>query len=108
MRTQTVMKIEIDNKYGKYTVSETAQLIIVDRIWVVARQTSRGSLSDLAKVKLTERASLSNIHWDEKKQIKESCWILEERDGDFFCDCPVGFKGGLWDHTVGMHYRNET
>ena len=30
--------------------------------------------------------------FDEYLTIRSSCWILEERDGDYFCDCPVGMK----------------
>lgn len=76
---------------------------------MVARDSPRGELTELAKVKLVERANPDpTLGWDKKKEIKESCWILEERDGDFFCDCKFGFKGHLCDHTLGMHYRQET
>ena len=28
--------------------------------------------------------------FDESMKIRRSCWIVEERDGDFFCNCPKG------------------
>ena len=108
-KTNSVVKIERASRYGKFTVSEEAGLGTVARIWLVARETPRGDLTELAKVKLVERENPSvALSWDEKVKIKESCWILEERDGDFFCDCSLGFKGHLCDHTLGMHYRQET
>ena len=38
--------------------------------------------------------------------VRNSCWILEERNGDYFCDCPKGSKGKLCKHTVGLLYSN--
>ena len=32
--------------------------------------------------------------------------ILEQRGGDFYCDCPVGMKGKMCKRTVGMLYRD--
>jgi hypothetical protein len=84
--------VERTNKYGKFTISAAAGLGEVDRIWVVSRQTPWGDLSELAKIKLEERTNPSDKSWDEKRIIKGSFWILEERDGDFFCDCPSGLK----------------
>ena len=50
---------------------------------------------------LTSRPKLSS-------RVVRTILILEERDGDFFCDCSLGFKGHLCDHTLGMHFRQET
>ena len=95
-KKNVVLKIDIFNRFGKYTVSEAAGLGKVDTIWVVARDSPRGELAELPKVKLDERANPDpTLGRDRKKEIKESCWILEERDGDFFCDCKFGFKGHL-------------
>ena len=38
--------------------------------------------------------------------VRNSCWILEERNGDYFCDCPKGSKGKLCKHTLGLLYSN--
>ena len=104
----SVMKVERSNRWGRYSVSEAAGLGEVQMIWVLGRKTPRGVLADVAKMKLEERANPSKKSFDEKMKIKESCWIVEERDGDFFCDCESGFKGHLCQHTIGMHYRNKT
>ena len=37
-----------------------------------------------------------------------ACYLLEEREGDFFCDCFEGIKGRMCKHTVGMHYRQNS
>ena len=37
--------------------------------------------------------------------IRTSCWIIEERDGDFFCDCLKGMKAKMCVHTIGMRYK---
>ena len=58
--------------------------------------------------KLEERRYPSTKPWDEKKKILTACYFLEERDGDFFCDCFEGIKGRMCKHTVGMHYRQKT
>ena len=58
--------------------------------------------------KLEERKHPSKKTWDEKKKILTACYFLEERAGDFFCDCFEGIKGRMCKHTVGMHYRQKT
>ena len=58
--------------------------------------------------KLEERKHPSKKTWDEKKKILTACYFLEERDGDFFCDCFEGINGRMCKHTVGMHYRQKT
>ena len=62
---------ESKDQLGKFTVSEEAGLGTVARIWVVARETPRGDLTELAKVKLVERENPSvALSWDEKVKIK--------------------------------------
>ena len=36
--------------------------------------------------------------------MRTSCYIIEEREGEFFCDCYEGSKGKLCKHSVGMNY----
>ena len=72
---------------------------------------TKGSTSEIlpkVKAKLAERANPSQKSWDEKKKILTSCWLVEERGGDFFCDCYEGIRGRMCEHTVGMHFRNKT
>ena len=33
---------------------------------------------------------------------------MEERDGDFWCDCYEGIRGRMCEHTAGMHFRQNT
>ena len=108
MKTKSVLSVDVSTRLGAHSVSEVAGLGKPSRIWVVGRQEPKGELTDLARAKLEERARPSSLHFDDKKKIKESCWVVEERDGDFFCDCPEGFKGHLCKHTIGLHMRNDT
>ena len=103
-------KILCIQKGKKYTVSESLefQLGKVDQIWAVTSSSNsltELSLKDRAKLRIKMRETLSMASFDEYKAMRNSCWLLEERDGDFFCDCPIGSKGKLCKHTVGMHYR---
>ena len=38
------------------------------------------------------------------EKIRTSCWIIEEKNGEFFCDCYEGSKGRLCKHSIGMMY----
>ena len=66
----------------------------VDQIWIVesSQNTQSGSLVDRAKQRMNTRASPSFLHYDDYKKARQSCWIIEESGGDFFCDCPVCMK----------------
>ena len=45
-----------------------------------------------AKERLAQRELPSSKDLVEYLRIRSSCWIIEERDGIFYCDCPVGMK----------------
>ena len=77
----------INNPQGKYTVTESEEF-------------------KLGKVNANRRTPLSSS-FDEFLRIRSSCWIIEERDGDMFCDCPVGMKGKLCKHSVGILYHSN-
>ena len=66
----------------------------VDHIWIVEsnHNSMTGSLADLAKQRIKSRDSPSFQHFDEYKKVRQSCWIIEESEGDFYCDCPVCMK----------------
>ena len=113
------------NAGGKYTMSESLEFMLgkVDSIWAVSSQSdsSGKSLKELAKTRLANRELPTSPSFDAYLKMRSGCWIIEERDGDFFCDCPVGmkvkkyfhiyhiftylFKGKLCKHTVGMLYK---
>lgn len=92
-KTDRILRI---NPKGKYTVSESDEFKLgkVSNLWVVASQsdTSDKPLKELAKVRLANRELPASTTFDEYIAMRSSCWIIEERDGDFFCDCPVGMK----------------
>ena len=50
------------------------------------------SLKERAKQRLAQREVPSAKDFDEYLRVRGSCWIIEERDGIFYCDCPVGMK----------------
>ena len=82
---------------GKYTVSESPEFNLgkVDAIWVVASSENPfpdQCLKKLAKQRITLRGNPEFVSFDQYMDIRQSCWILEERDGEFYCDCPVGMK----------------
>ena len=109
MKTKSVLSVDVSTRLGAHSVCEVAGLGKPSRILVVGRKEPRGELTSLAKVKLEERARPStSLTLDEKKTIKESCWIVEKVDGDYFCDCRDGFKGHLCTHTICLRIRNNT
>ena len=114
------------NPKNKYTISEALefQLGKVDNIWVVTSSNNllNSSLKERAKERIRQRKDPSFESFKDYQKVRSSCWILEERDGDFYCDCPVGMKGNrrmtilfnisivthfagkLCKHTVGLYY----
>lgn len=84
------------NPKGKYTVSESPefQLGSVTNLWAVATQSDESGkpLKELAKIRIANRELPGSETFDEYIAMRSSCWILEERDGDFFCDCPICMK----------------
>ena len=103
-----VVRINADTPNYK-TIAEEHNLGDVDRLWVVNNGSKNNKpLKGKIKEKLEERKYPSEKTWDEKKSILTGCYFLEERQGDFFCDCFEGIKGRMCKHTVGMHYRQDT
>jgi hypothetical protein len=90
--------LRINNPDGKYyTVSESSEFDLgrVPAIYVVnssAGEKSGLPLKERAKQRLSHRRLPLSSSFDDYLTIRSSCWILEERDGDYFCDCPVGMK----------------
>ena len=82
-------KILCIQKGKKYTVSESLefQLGKVDQIWAVTSSSNsltELSLKDRAKLRIKMRETQSMASFDEYKAMRNSCWLSEERDGDFF------------------------
>ena len=78
--TDKILRI---NPQGKYTVAESSEFNL---------RKSGKSLKERVKERLAHRESPHSSSFDEYIRIRSSCWLLEERDGDYFCDCPVGMK----------------
>ena len=85
------------NPKDKYTVSGSPEFLLgeVSNLWAV--NSSEGlksgtSLKERAKKRLQSRMLPQSLTFNEYIQVRSSCWILEERSGDYFCDCPVGMK----------------
>ena len=91
-----------------YTVAEEHNLGEVTQLYAVNKTGSSKPLKEKILAKLEERKHPSNRSWDEKKKILSACFFVEERAGDFYCDCWEGIKGRMCEHTVGMHYRQKT
>ena len=107
-RNKNMLTFKIDPK-GKYTVSESNEFLLgkVDNIWSIERSNDKSgkTLKERTKIRIKERSVPSSSTFDEYMSTRTSCWILEERDGDFYCDCPKGMKGKMCCHTVGMQYK---
>ena len=37
--------------------------------------------------------------------IRASCWIVEKKTGQFYCDCYNGIKGRFCKHAIGLMYK---
>ena len=86
-------KVKVEPK-GKYTISEFKEFNLgkVDAIWVVASSSNtlkETNLKKLAKIRIKDRGEPCSSSFNELMQLRQSCWIIEERDRDFFCDCPL-------------------
>ena len=85
------------NPRGRLTRSEELNLGKVDSIWVVPSSSSgMSSLKELAKKRMQSRLDLdSPLTFDEYLELRKSCWFIEERGGEYYCDCPCGMKGKM-------------
>ena len=46
-------------------------------------------------------------HFDDMVETRSSCYIVEQRGNNFLCDCPLGIKGKLCKHSVGLLYKTK-
>ena len=77
------------------TISEENNMGEVDQLFAVNTKNGVSDLISKAKAKLSERSNPSGKSWDEKKKILAGCYLIEERDGDYWCDCFEGIKGRI-------------
>jgi hypothetical protein len=64
------------------------------------------SLAMIAKQRLEHRRNPSSTTLNEYFKLRAGCWLVEETDdGEFWCDCPVGFKGKVCKHVLALGYK---
>ena len=88
--------IKVDVR-GKYTVGESIehQLGQVSNLWTLRSSSNKIldiPLKRLSKQRFLKRGDPEFDSFDQYKDIRTSCWIIEEVDGQYLCDCPVGMK----------------
>ena len=99
--------LKIKNHASKYTVSGDFNLGDISALWAVTSSsvaTDGSKLQDRARERLLHRECPSTTSFEEYAKMRTSCYIIEEKEGDFFCDCYEGSKGKLCKHSVGMSY----
>ena len=86
--------LKVDPKQKFTVLGSFFPPVKVDCIWIVESQsnTMTDPLADLAKKRMKFRESPSFNNFDEYKKVRQSCWIIEESGGEFYCDCPVCMK----------------
>ena len=94
------VKVRLD---GRRTVMED-----IDVLWVVPSSNSNDDLKTLAASRLDQRWETTSRSFDESIKIRSSCYIIEQKGKEFYCDCFVGSKGHLCKHSVGLMYKTGT
>ena len=98
--------LKIKNPENKYTVSQDFNLGEVSSLWAVSSSSclDGSRLQDRARERLVHRACPAGLTFDEFVKMRTCCWILEEVNQEFLCDCLEGSKGRICQHAVGMNY----
>ena len=78
-----------------------------DKLWVVPSSSAPvdSDLKALAMERMGQRFQITSNHFDEYVRIRTSCWILEQKGKNFYCDCPIGSKGHMCKHFPGISYK---
>ena len=80
----------------------------VKQLYGVNTKHSEKELMPKVKAKMEERKNPSSKPWDEKKKILTSCYLIEERENDFYCNCYKGIQGRMCENTIGMYFRPKS
>ena len=85
------------NEAGRKTVSDELGLGKVDAIWAVTSSYSNTSvtLKEHVRLRMKNRVEPDCDSFEEYMDVRKCCWIIEERNGEFYCDCPLGMKGRM-------------
>ena len=79
-----------------------------DAIWAIPSSNTNEteSLKELAKKRIALRNDASFAPtFDDFLKIRSSCWLVERRGGEYYCDCYNGIKGRLCKHAIGIMYK---
>ena len=97
---------------GFSTITDRSDVLMGKVVAIHGVRSTLNPLPDIAlkilmhrRLKLRADPSLaSNLR--DYFQLRQSCWLVEETDeGEFNCDCPVGFKGKNCKHGLGLSYK---
>ena len=96
------------NYLGIKTDGKTTLMSEVEAIWAIPSSNTKeaGSLKELAKKRMALRNDASFApSFDDFLTIRSSCWLVERKGGQYFCDCFNGMKGRLCKHAIGLMYK---
>ena len=100
---------------GFTTITDRSDVLMGKVIAIHAVRSTANPFPDIPlKVLLQRRLKMradptcaSNLR--EYFKLRKSCWLVEEtHNGEFNCDCPIGFKGKNCKHGLGLSYKKET
>ena len=101
-----------DSNYIKITKTGEFKSHLEDlsAIWIVpSSNTKSDNFKASAKKRFAMRSDPSLPgSFEEFLQLRSSCWIIEEKGKQYFCDCYNGIKGKLCKHSVGIMYKTKT
>ena len=80
----------------------------VKQLYGVNTKHSEKELMPKVKAKMEERKNPTSKPWDEKKIILTGCFLIEERENDFYCNYYEGIRGRMCEHTIGMHFQQKS
>ena len=100
---------------GFTTITDRSDVLMGKVVAIHAVRSTANPFPDIPlKVLLQRRLKMradptcaSNLR--EYFKLRKSCWLVEEtHNGEFNCDCPIGFKGKNCKHGLGLSYKKET
>ena len=80
---------------GRFSLLEMAGKGPAERLFGVISRSNRiegKTLPEIFAKRLEERNRNTATSFDEYMKVRDSCWVLEQKDEDFYCDCPGGMK----------------
>ena len=97
--------LKIKNHDSKYTVSGEYNLGNIAALWAVTSSQSDGKrLQDSARERMRHREYPSSTSFEEYTKMRTSCYIIEERSGDFYCDVTrdpkENYANILWEWSI--------